>query len=180
MTGLQGSVDISAIPIAAIDHVEIITDGASALYGSDAVGGVVNFILKKDHSGADTGAEVGYPTNSAYSQLLGLAGLRVPPRSRISIATSRASMAINATGGPARIPIQLLDPFMAPSSMVDPTRGVSYFTEGSTDSESFGPSLRSSSSFRAAGRVVPAGAQRGLRPHSPWRSLRSVAISART
>jgi iron complex outermembrane receptor protein len=76
VTGLQGSVDISAIPIAAIDHVEIVTDGASALYGSDAVGGVVNFILKKDYSGADTGAEVGYPTNGGglsqrYSQLLG-------------------------------------------------------------------------------------------------------------
>jgi iron complex outermembrane receptor protein len=76
VTGIQGSVDISAIPIAAIDHVEIVTDGASALYGSDAVGGVVNFVLKKDYSGADTGAEVGYPTNGGglsqrYSQLLG-------------------------------------------------------------------------------------------------------------
>ena len=76
VTGLQGSVDISAIPLAAIDHVEIVTDGGSALYGSDAVGGVVNFILKKDYSGADTSAEVGYPTNGGglsqrYSQLLG-------------------------------------------------------------------------------------------------------------
>jgi len=76
VTGLQGSVDISAIPLAAIDHVEIVTDGASALYGSDAVGGVANFILKKDYSGADTSAEVGYPTGGGglsqrYGQLLG-------------------------------------------------------------------------------------------------------------
>jgi iron complex outermembrane recepter protein len=76
VTGFQGSVDISAIPLAAIDHIEIVTDGASALYGSDAVGGVVNFILKKDYSGADTSAEVGYPTDGGgvsqrYGQLLG-------------------------------------------------------------------------------------------------------------
>src|SRR5690242_14052136 len=75
-TGLQGSVDISAIPVVAIDHVEIVTDGASALYGSDAVGGVVNFILRKNYSGAETSAEVGYPTNGGgvsqrYGQLLG-------------------------------------------------------------------------------------------------------------
>ena len=76
VTGLQGSVDISAIPLVAIDHVEIVTDGASALYGSDAVGGVANFILKRNFSGADTNAEVGYPTNGGgvsqrYGQLLG-------------------------------------------------------------------------------------------------------------
>jgi outer membrane receptor protein involved in Fe transport len=76
VTGLQGSVDISAIPLVAIDHVEVVTDGASALYGSDAVGGVVNFILKKDYSGAETSAEVGYPTggdgvSQRYGQLLG-------------------------------------------------------------------------------------------------------------
>jgi outer membrane cobalamin receptor len=46
VTGFQGSVDISAIPLIAIDRVEIVTDGASALYGSDAVGGVANFVLK--------------------------------------------------------------------------------------------------------------------------------------
>jgi outer membrane receptor protein involved in Fe transport len=76
VTGLQGSVDVSAIPLVAIDRIEIVTDGASALYGSDAVGGVVNYILRKDYSGADTGAEVGYPTNGSglsqiYNQLLG-------------------------------------------------------------------------------------------------------------
>jgi len=76
VTGLQSSVDISAIPLNAIDRIEIVTDGASALYGSDAVGGVVNFILKKDYSGAETSAEVGYPTDGGgasqrYGQLLG-------------------------------------------------------------------------------------------------------------
>ncbi|MFT4197591.1 MAG: TonB-dependent receptor [Pseudoxanthomonas sp.] len=49
--------DLSFIPQAAIDHVEVLTDGAAALYGSDAIAGVINIILKKNHSGGeiDTG-----------------------------------------------------------------------------------------------------------------------------
>jgi iron complex outermembrane receptor protein len=49
-------VDVNQIPAAAIDHVEVLTDGASSIYGSDAVGGVVNFILKSDYRGLATGA----------------------------------------------------------------------------------------------------------------------------
>jgi iron complex outermembrane receptor protein len=46
--GVQGSgVDINTIPFAAIDRVEVLRDGASALYGTDAIGGVINFITKK-------------------------------------------------------------------------------------------------------------------------------------
>jgi iron complex outermembrane receptor protein len=44
-------VDVSLIPLAAVERVEILTDGASAIYGSDAVGGVVNFILRDDFEG---------------------------------------------------------------------------------------------------------------------------------
>lgn len=43
--------DLSFIPEAAIDHVEVLTDGAAALYGSDAIAGVINIILKKNHEG---------------------------------------------------------------------------------------------------------------------------------
>lgn len=46
--------DISTIPFSAIERVEVLTDGASAIYGSDAVGGVVNFILRKDYRGAES------------------------------------------------------------------------------------------------------------------------------
>ena len=46
--------DISAIPLNLVDRVEVIPDGASAIYGSDAVGGVVNIILKQQYSGADS------------------------------------------------------------------------------------------------------------------------------
>ncbi|MBN8807979.1 MAG: TonB-dependent receptor [Sphingomonas sp.] len=52
--GLQGSaVDVNQIPFAAIDRVEILKDGASAIYGTDAIGGVINFITKKNFKGLD-------------------------------------------------------------------------------------------------------------------------------
>lgn len=53
--GLQGSfVDISSVPLAAVERIEVLADGASALYGSDAIGGVVNIILRKDYQGAES------------------------------------------------------------------------------------------------------------------------------
>ena len=51
-----GAVDVSAIPLAAIDRVEVLKDGASAIYGTDAIAGVVNFVLRKDYRGADVSA----------------------------------------------------------------------------------------------------------------------------
>ena len=55
--------DISMIPLSAVDRIEIVTDGASAIYGADAVGGVVNFILRKDFQGAETRATYGGVSN---------------------------------------------------------------------------------------------------------------------
>jgi iron complex outermembrane receptor protein len=50
--GLSGSaVDVNQIPFSVIDRVEILKDGASAIYGTDAVGGVINFITRKDYRG---------------------------------------------------------------------------------------------------------------------------------
>lgn len=51
--------DISTIPLSAIDHIEILTDGTSAVYGSDAIAGVVNIILKSQSEGLDTGLRYG-------------------------------------------------------------------------------------------------------------------------
>jgi iron complex outermembrane receptor protein len=64
-TGTAGnSVDISSIPVAAIERVEILQDGASAIYGSDAIAGVVNFILKENFQGVDASVYGGAPTRS--------------------------------------------------------------------------------------------------------------------
>lgn len=46
--------DVSTLPFSAIERVEVMTDGASSVYGSDAVGGVVNFIMKKNYRGSET------------------------------------------------------------------------------------------------------------------------------
>ncbi|WP_429620738.1 TonB-dependent receptor plug domain-containing protein [Stenotrophomonas sp. AN71] len=55
-------VDISLIPLSAIERVEILTDGASAIYGTDAVGGVVNIILRRDFTGYETSVRYGSVT----------------------------------------------------------------------------------------------------------------------
>jgi outer membrane receptor protein involved in Fe transport len=52
-------VDVNTIPSAAVDRVEVITGGAAAVYGADAIAGVVNFILRKDFSGFDVTARYG-------------------------------------------------------------------------------------------------------------------------
>jgi iron complex outermembrane receptor protein len=60
--GGGSAVDIASIPIAAIDRIEVLKDGASAVYGSDAVAGVVNFIMRKNFSGTDVSTTWGAPT----------------------------------------------------------------------------------------------------------------------
>jgi iron complex outermembrane receptor protein len=55
--GLNGGVvDLNSIPMAAVDRIEILKDGASAIYGTDAIGGVINFILRKDFAGLEAQA----------------------------------------------------------------------------------------------------------------------------
>jgi outer membrane receptor protein involved in Fe transport len=58
------------IPVSAIERVEILTDGASAIYGSDAVGGVVNFVLRDRFDGFETTAQAGTTTDGGGAELL--------------------------------------------------------------------------------------------------------------
>lgn len=75
--GVSGSfVDVSLIPLSAVERIEILPDGASAIYGSDAVAGVVNIITRKDFQGASTNVRYGAATAGGAnevtaSQLLG-------------------------------------------------------------------------------------------------------------
>src|SRR6202521_1461208 len=55
----SGAVDLNSIPIAAVERVEIYKDGASSLYGTDAIGGVINFILRRDYHGFEATAYYG-------------------------------------------------------------------------------------------------------------------------
>lgn len=56
-TGADSSVDLNTIPVAMIKSIEILKDGASAVYGSDAIAGVVNIITKTDFEGAEVNIE---------------------------------------------------------------------------------------------------------------------------
>jgi len=62
-TGIGNFVDLSLIPLTAVERVDIVPDGASAIYGSDAVGGVANFILRDDFDGAESTARFGLATD---------------------------------------------------------------------------------------------------------------------
>lgn len=71
-----GGIDISGIPLGALERIEIVTDGSSALYGSDAVAGVANFILRRDFNGTEIGLRWGDSTRGGgfertYSVLSG-------------------------------------------------------------------------------------------------------------
>lgn len=61
-------VDINSIPVAAIERVEVLKDGASALYGSDAVAGVINIILRKDYQGLELSGGYGSVTSGPYDE----------------------------------------------------------------------------------------------------------------
>lgn len=56
--GDNSGVDLNNIPAGAIQRVEVLKDGASAIYGTDAIGGVINFITRKDYTGLDVAASV--------------------------------------------------------------------------------------------------------------------------
>jgi outer membrane receptor protein involved in Fe transport len=68
--GANGAmVDVSQVPLAAIDRIEVMTDGASAIYGADAVAGVVNIITRDDYDGAETRVRYGGATDDGADEL---------------------------------------------------------------------------------------------------------------
>lgn len=60
--------DLNTIPISALDRVEVLKDGASAVYGSDAIAGVINFITKKDYQGGEMSASVSANDNGKFGR----------------------------------------------------------------------------------------------------------------
>jgi iron complex outermembrane recepter protein len=60
-------VDLNTIPFAAIDHIEVLREGASSLYGSDAIAGVINFITKKNFSGGEVNVNYSHPEHPGGS-----------------------------------------------------------------------------------------------------------------
>ena len=82
MLGGGGAVNLNTVPYAAVDRIEIIADGASAVYGSDAIAGVTNIILKNDYEGLTFRARYGDHreddgTEGSVSMMLGARGERI-------------------------------------------------------------------------------------------------------
>jgi outer membrane receptor protein involved in Fe transport len=76
LIGASGAVDVNQIPINMIDHVEVLKEGAGAIYGSDAIAGVVNFITKTHADGLELSGETGQTSRSdgKHTSLSGLFG----------------------------------------------------------------------------------------------------------
>ena len=73
--GTRQGIDVSAIPLGLVERIEIVADGASALYGSDAVAGVANIILKRNHEGFQTHIDLGKSTDGGnFRQQYGVVG----------------------------------------------------------------------------------------------------------
>ncbi len=68
------AVDLSTLPLSAVERVEVLTDGASALYGSDAVGGVINFVLRRDFQGLETRLRAGWAPGGLNEYRIGQTG----------------------------------------------------------------------------------------------------------
>jgi iron complex outermembrane receptor protein len=66
ITGALAGIDLNTIPLASIERVEVLTDGASALYGADAIGGVINFITRKNFT--DGAIAIGYSAPRSGAQ----------------------------------------------------------------------------------------------------------------
>jgi iron complex outermembrane receptor protein len=74
-SGAGAAVDINMIPISAIERIEILKDGGSAIYGADAVAGVINFITKRDYQGIEARAGYGQSSrNDGKETAFGIAG----------------------------------------------------------------------------------------------------------
>ncbi|MGC1323897.1 MAG: TonB-dependent receptor [Candidatus Udaeobacter sp.] len=69
VAGFSGGVDINLIPFSIIDHVDILKDGASAVYGSDAIAGVVNFFLVHKFRGLEIGSTYGNTNMGASNEM---------------------------------------------------------------------------------------------------------------
>jgi outer membrane cobalamin receptor len=59
--GLSQAVNVNQLPTAGIERIEVLRDGASSIYGSDAVGGVINYVLKREFVGAEASLRYGVP-----------------------------------------------------------------------------------------------------------------------
>lgn len=90
ISGINGKifVNVAEIPPDAIDHIEVLTDGASAIYGSEAIGGVVNIILKSNWHGGQVNARYGGADGYNERNLGFTYGANVLPNTNVTVSAS--------------------------------------------------------------------------------------------
>jgi iron complex outermembrane recepter protein len=89
VTSLDGAVDLNTIPISVIERIEVLKDGASAIYGSDAIAGVINITLRDNFDGAEASAYLGESEEGD--------GRTEEYNFTIGSSTDRASVVLNAS-----------------------------------------------------------------------------------
>lgn len=104
VVGDAASVDVNSIPLTAIERVEVLTQGASAIYGSDAIAGVVNFILRREYEGASVFAQYGAATSGGGGNVIASAayGLGTLEKDRFNISAFANYQKQNAIYGADR------------------------------------------------------------------------------
>ncbi|WP_120077669.1 TonB-dependent receptor plug domain-containing protein [Aurantiacibacter odishensis] len=86
--GQESFIDASSIPLAAVERVEVLPSGASAIYGADAVAGVVNYVLREDFEGLELSASYGNSTagtDEGRYNLTAVAGARIGERNSVML-----------------------------------------------------------------------------------------------
>lgn len=170
VAGQSGSaeVDTNSIPVALIERVEVLTGGASATYGADAVSGVVNFILKKDFEGLDLRAQTGWTREGAASQFVsGLYGFnfadgrgnftvgaessRTNPLNRDQREMTRIGQRLSLVNNPAERAVAGDDPAIPDRVFLNNIRYIDSALEGAVYTTNFEGPTRSGVSFLGDG-----------------------------
>jgi iron complex outermembrane receptor protein len=115
--------DLDLIPVAAIDHIEILEEGAAAQYGTDAIAGVVNIILKKNASGGILNATAGqyFKGDGHTYDFNGNLGLPLGSKGFVSLTAEKQFHGFTQTGGQD---IRLVDVTGAARSLAYPVAGI--------------------------------------------------------
>ncbi|CAD2260090.1 TonB-dependent receptor domain-containing protein [Xanthomonas arboricola pv. juglandis] len=152
-------VDVNAIPASMVERVEVLTDGASSVYGSDAIGGVVNVILKDRYDGFAATVDYAQSTHGdANSRTLGLEWGKTWERGGVILGLSRNSMnpVFNRNRSYAAKAVEYLDgqvseirggntrAFMSDGRVLTPAQGVA---PGPVGEEAFRPYQRATDSY---------------------------------
>ena len=92
---LASAVDLNTIPTVAIERIEVLRDGASAIYGTDAIAGVVNIITRKEYQGISVAGQGTWPSENGGEQYSG----QHPRRLRLA---RQAGLEVSSAGSRAR------------------------------------------------------------------------------